>query len=169
MPKSAGRSRRHVADISLLEMYSASLIIDDYQQSAGFEISGWRISTKSSTIGNEGEMDDLTAIVQDTGLNERFWETRFTRNCVCPSFHAYTNNIAKPEKEDGDESDLQAGKTSNAQDALVEWAECHYRLPLPPNDGSNAYDKGVSIIKCVDAKLWEERQAREKEQVSSPS
>eukprot|EP00979_Chaetoceros_neogracilis_P008276 scaffold1837_cov242-Chaetoceros_neogracile.AAC.3 len=87
MPKSEGRSRRHVADISLLVMYSASLILDDYQQSAGFEISGWRISTKSSTIGNEGEMDDLTAIVQDTGLSERFWETRFTRNCVCPSFH----------------------------------------------------------------------------------
>jgi type 2A phosphatase activator TIP41 len=171
MPKSAGRSRRHVADISLLEKYGASLILDDDQQPAGFEISGWKISTKSSPIGNEGEMDALTAIVQDSVKDSRrlaLPEIVFVQAFISLQYsNSHKNNIAELEKEDGNESDLQAGITFNAQDALVEWAECHSHLPLPPNDGSNASYKGVSIIKTVDAKLWEERQAREKQQVSS--
>jgi len=54
-----------------------------------------------------------------------------------------------------------------AEDALAEWAECHSHLPLAQKDESHASYKGVSIIKTVDAKLWEERQAREKQQLSS--
>jgi len=172
MPKPTGRSRRHVADISLLEKYGASLILDDGQP-AGIEISGWRISTASSPIGNEGEMDALTALVQDSVTDSRrlaLPEIVFVQAFISLQYSSFADKNAPGEKgkdEDGEETESKTSINFNAQDALEEWAECHSHLPLSPKDGSNASYKGVSVIKTVDAKLWEERQAREKQQVSS--
>jgi len=177
MPKYTGSSRRHVADKSLLEKYGVSLILDEDSagdQPIGINISGWDISTSSSSIGNEGEMDALNTIVQDSVNDSRrlaLPEIVFTQAFVSLEYHMNTTNINMNNKNDA------VGRTKHdgcspkiqftAEDALAEWAECHSHLPLAQKDESHASYKGVSIIKTVDAKLWEERQARDKQQISS--
>ena len=158
MPKSTGSSRRHVADKSLLEKYGMSLILDQDsgdQQPIGINISGWDISTSSSSIGNEGEMDALNAIVQNS-VND-------SRRLALPEIVFAQAFVSVGWCNDSCSSKIKF----TAEDALVEWAECHSHLPLAQKDVSHASYKGVSIIKTVDAKLWEERQAREKQQLTS--
>ena len=160
------RSRRHVADVKVLEKYGASPIlrVEDQDQPCGIDLAGWEITTSSSTIGNEGEMDALTAILQELIIDSHSDSRRLALPEIvfANAFVSLTrmgNNSGDDNVHDPPTMEVKL----TAQNALEDWAECHAHLPL---DISSSY-KGVSVIKTVDAKLWEERQARERKVTSS--
>ena len=161
MPKY--RSRRHIADASILEKHGASPIVHaESKDPTGIKISGWSITTSSSSIGNEGEMDAMTSSLQKLIKNSRriaLPEIVFSKAYVALTLTKEGN--CKQDIEETDSSKDLADLIFTAQHALEEWAECHSHLSLEKS-GIASY-KGVSVIKSVDAKLWEERQSRERQ------
>lgn len=155
------QTRRHIAEEGVLQKFRASIINDDEGAQIGINISGWNIMTSSSSIGNESEMEALTDFLQQQITDSRrlaLPEIVFTK--------AYTRLIRRgigKEQEINDDSEPLAEIRFTAKDALEEWASCHNYLKVGGKDDVSLC-KGVAIIKSIDAKLWEERQAREKKQ-----
>lgn len=134
------KSRRHAADIKVLDEYDATPITDESENIVGISIGKWSISSSSSRIGNEGEMDRMEAIIQR--------KVGSSRRVALPEI-VFTNAYVSLKVLSIAELRL------TAQDALEEWAECHRYLNRTHH--SDAPYKGVSVIKSIDAKLWEEK------------
>lgn len=180
-------SRRFIADERVLKKYGAHVLVKDNeanendeevnspagkskdsradipdQQPIGISIQGWNITSASSSIGNEAEMDDLTAFVQSVvGDSTRLAlpEIVFANAFLSLKYTRKTGDVS----QDGENMHTETYDFQfNAKDALLEWAKCHLHLGKQV-EGENEVKcyRGVSIIKTVDAKLWEERQARE--------
>jgi hypothetical protein len=173
------KSHIQIAGDDILKKYGASSIIRaGTEEPMGINIAGWTITTSSSTIGDEGQMDALNDSLQELIHDTRrilLPEIVFSRAFVSLK---YTGTGAKeqsqspPSEGEGNEDldeqvqvDQHVEIKYTAQDALEEWAKCHAHLS---SSSSSSY-KGVSVIKTVDAKLWEERQSRERQQASSDS
>jgi type 2A phosphatase activator TIP41 len=176
------QSHRRLAPQHILKTYDASPIISaSTQEPMGITVGGWEITTSSSPIGNESQMDYLGDSLQSLILDDR--------RILLPEivyFHAFVSvkytggagakeGPAPPSTLEND-ADEEAGVNVDgrkevspmeikftAQDSLEEWAKCHAHLAT-----SLSY-MGVSVMKTVDAKLWEARQARERQQASSVS
>jgi type 2A phosphatase activator TIP41 len=134
------RSRRHIADSAVLQEYGATPIKDENENTIGISIGKWSISSSSSRIGNEGEMDRMEAAVQAKAGSV----TRVALpEIVFTSAHVSLEVLSSAEMR------------FTAQDALEEWAECHRHLNNC-SYGDTPY-KGVSVIKSIDAKIWEEK------------
>ena len=188
-------SRRFIADERVLKKYGAHVLVKDNeanendeevnspagkskdsradipdQQPIGISIHGWNITSASSSIGNEAEMDDLTAFLQSVvGDSTRLAlpEIVFANAFLSLKYARKTDDVSQDgEKMQAETHDFKF----NAKDALLEWAKCHLHLGKQA-EGENEVKcyRGVSIIKTVDAKLWEERQAREAKSANTHS
>jgi len=226
-------SKRYIADHAILDKYNAKPMYfiddddDDTRHISGIEIAGWKIETSTSTIANEGEMDDLTFCMEDlanannvksttyytnadtnTSVNEEAVEganvegggvPKGRRRLCLPEIvfaHAFislkkearsgaNNNVYNDshshnsnkndndnqENEKIEEESLTTTTTTppisiecTAKSALSEWASCHSFLDHDNVDNVVSYYKGVSIIKSIDAKLWEEREKKQQQQ-----
>jgi len=156
------QSRRHIAEEGVLQKFRASIISDDEGAHIGINISGWNIMTSSSSIGNESEMEALTDFLQHQISDSRrlaLPEIVFTKAYA----RLTRRDIGKEQEVNDNDSEPLAVIRFTAKDALEEWASCHNHLETDGKD-KNSLCKGVAIIKSVDAKLWEERQARERKQ-----
>lgn len=134
------RSRRHIAESTILEKYGAIPVHDENLSIIGISIGIWSITSSSSRIGTELEMDQMESAVQSKVIGNR--------RVSLPEI-VFTNAFVKLKIKSLAEFRFKA------QDALEEWAECHTHLDDEASDTNP--NKGVSVIKSIDAKLWEER------------
>lgn len=157
-----------VAEKEVLDKFDAFPIVrtgtDDI---VGINIAGWTISTQSSSIGNESELNLMNATIEDSIDNTRrliLPEIVFSRAFVSLK---YTGKKVSPQSQKNGKNESDGGEPSHveikfsAQDALEEWAKSHASLDTNENgndtSSSGSEYTGVSVIKTVDAKLWEER------------
>lgn len=132
------RSRRYIADSAVLEEYDATPMKDENENTIGISIGEWSIASSSSRIGNEGEMDAMETIIQAKAGSR-----------VCLPEIVFSNAYVSLKV-------LSLAEIRfTAQEALEEWAECH-RYLKKCSHGDTPY-KGVSVIKSIDAKIWEEK------------
>jgi type 2A phosphatase activator TIP41 len=164
-----GRSPRHISDTNTLEKYGATVILDEQDQPIGIQIAGWSITTSSSSIGNEGQMDELTSKLEEAVEGRRrisLPEIVYVNAFVSIQYNRDQQHLGESELALSTSSSCSRTEIRfSAQDALMEWASCHNHLPAMEITTehvpvASSY-KGVSIIKTVDAKLWEQRQAKE--------
>jgi len=151
-------------------------------QPIGILINGWKITTQSSSIGDERQMDKLTMLLEETANNNNCntdsatsittthqQEERRQRR-LCPPEITFMDALIsfqyqKNDSTDGtDEVDISSTCSEicfSAQDSLIEWAEAHSQLS---NDQTNSTTqktstyRGVSIIRTADAKIWSNKQ-----------
>ena len=153
-------------------------------QPIGILINGWKITTQSSSIGDERQMDELTMLLEETannnncntddGASSRSTTTRqqeeSRKRRLCPpeitfmdaliSFQ-YRKSDSTNKADEVDRKSSSNGIRFSAQDSLWEWAEAHSQLS---NDQTNSTTqktstyRGVSIIHTADAKIWSNKQ-----------
>jgi len=153
-------------------------------QPIGILINGWKITTQSSSIGDERQMDELTMLLEETannnncntndGVSSR--STAHQDECkkrrLCPPEITFLNALIsfqyeKIDSTDGtDEVDMSSTCSEirfSAQDSLMEWAEAHSQLDRNTANSttqktSTSTYRGVSIICTADAKIWSNKQ-----------
>ena len=177
------QSNRRLAPQNVLKTYDASPIISaSTQEPMGITVGGWEITTSSSPIGNESQMDYLGDSLQSLILDDRrillpeivyfhaFVSLKYTGGAGAKEGPAPPSASVKSDVDEDTDVNVDGRKEITpmeikftAQDSLEEWAKCHAHLAT-----SSSY-MGVSVMKTVDAKLWEARQARERQQASSVS
>ena len=159
----------------------------------GILINGWKITTQSSSIGDERQMDELTMLLEETANNcncniddcassssttHKQGESRKRRLCA-PEITFLDAIISfqyqKSDSTDGtDEVDMSSEIRFSAQDALLEWAEAHSKLDQKTANSttqktSTSTYRGVSIIRTVDAKIWSNKQTTTSTDDTSPN
>ncbi len=152
------KSRNQIAGENVLKKYSACQIKGgrmEEEKLLGIQIAGWTIRSASSPIGNEGQMETLSNSLQELVLDD-------ARKILIPEIVFSQAFVSLKYSGEGlNENSEKEGVEINytAIGALEEWAKCHAHLSY-----SSSSHKGVSVIKTIDAKLWEARQSREHHQ-----
>ena len=154
-------------------------------QPIGILINGWKITTQSSSIGDESQMDELTMLLEETANNNNcntddgatsITTARQQEVCkkrrLCPPEITFMDALIsfqyqKSDNTDGtDEVDMSTTCSEirfSAQDSLMEWAEAHSKLDRNTANSttqktSTSTYRGVSIIRTADAKIWSNKQ-----------
>jgi hypothetical protein len=155
---------QYIAAENILSQYSAKPLInnvlhnhqlatgclEEEDQVIGIQISSWSISTRTSTIASEKEIEVLTNTLEQLA-NDHMTTTTIDcegqrkRRLSLPEslyIHASVNLVR----------DDMFSLSFDAMAALSEWSHCHSYL----NDETREY-RGVSILKSIDGALWSQR------------
>jgi len=153
-------------------------------QPIGILINGWKITTQSSSIGDEKQMDELTMLLEETANNNNcntdsatsittaHQEEDCKKRRLCPPEITFMDALISFQYQKSDSTD-GAGEVDmssscreirfSAQASLIEWAEAHNKLDQ--NNANSTTQKtsiltyrGVSIIRTADAKIWSNKQ-----------
>lgn len=131
----------------------------------GIEISGWRIITQNSSIGDEKGMDRLTLLLEDVASHvvsvetngentsnntDTTEQTPRSKRRLCPPEITFLDAIVSLQftpnnTNDGDEQERTTEIRFTAQDALMEWTEAHRFLDHSHNDTQKQTAEGEDI------------------------
>ena len=131
----------------------------------GIEISGWRIITQNSSIGDEKGMDRLTLLLEDVASHvvsvetngentsnntDTTEQTPRSKRRLCPPEITFLDAIVSLQftpnnTNDGDEQERTTEIRFTAQDALKEWTEAHRFLDHSHNDTQKQTAEGEDI------------------------
>ena len=154
-------------------------------QPIGILINGWKITTQSSSIGDEKQMDELTMLLEETANNNNcntddgassitnaLQQEECMKRRLCPPEITFMDALISFQYQKSDSTDRadEVDTSSNyseirfsAQSSLIEWAEAHSQLERKTANStiqktSTSTYRGVSIIRTVDAKIWSNKQ-----------
>jgi len=152
------------------EMDELTCILQDLQNgSISHGISAPTNPSRFSENTKKNEVDKYEVIPSsEIGQNKRLClpEIFFSKAFLSLKYNIILSSNSNEEPSEKNITSEHAEITFNAKDALCEWAECQSHLPHPQDisdaqDKSNQSYRGVSVLKTIDAKLWEDRHQKQ--------